>query len=188
MTRQSFQQGYISDPIQTRRGTAFKIRYRILTVDGKWKHKTETLYGLTGKKAARAILAQRLREVSVQKPEAGNMTLREFMDAFWKPYLDRKRVKPSTRQGYKSVLERHILPVLGDLRLVDIVPLHVEQLAQAKAAKLSPQTIRNMLAVLQGIFSLAEDDDLITRSPIRNRHKPVVQRREKPVWTPEPGV
>jgi integrase len=83
------------------------------------------------------------------------------------------------------VLERHILPVLGDLRLVDIVPLHIEQLSQAKEGKLSPQSIRNMLAVLQGILSVAEDNDLISRSPIRNRHKPVVQRQEKPIWSPE---
>lgn len=37
----------------------------------------------------------------------------------------------------------------------------------------------------QSIFSLAEDNDLIVRSPIRKRHKPVVQRSEKPIWTPE---
>jgi integrase len=38
--------------------------------------------------------------------------------------------------------------------------------------------------ILQGIFSLALDDDLVERSPIRNRHKPIVRRVEKPVWSP----
>jgi integrase len=32
-------------------------------------------------------------------------------------------------------------------------------------------------------FSVAEDNDLIPRSPVRKRHKPVVQKREKPIWT-----
>jgi integrase len=37
--------------------------------------------------------------------------------------------------------------------------------------------------MLQGIFSLALDNDLISRSPVRRRHKPTVHRREKPIWT-----
>ena len=56
MTRQSYQQGYISEPIQTRQGMAFKIRYRVRTQSGKWQHRRETLYGLPGRKAARAVL------------------------------------------------------------------------------------------------------------------------------------
>ena len=62
MTRQSYQQGYVSEPIRTRRGIAFKIRYRVRTAEGKWQQKSETLYDLSGKKAARAVLEQRLRE------------------------------------------------------------------------------------------------------------------------------
>ncbi len=60
----------------------------------------------------------------------------------------------------------------------------MEQFLQDKMRSvLSPKTNRNLLGLLQGIFSLTEDNDLISRSPIRNRHKPVVQRQEKPVWT-----
>jgi integrase len=39
--------------------------------------------------------------------------------------------------------------------------------------------------LLQGIFSLAVDNDLIARSPVRDRHKPRITRAEKPVWSPE---
>lgn len=39
------------------------------------------------------------------------------------------------------------------------------------------------MGLLQGIFSLAIDHDLLARSPIRDKHKPVVLRREKPTWT-----
>jgi integrase len=172
---------------------AFKIRYRVPGPDGKWKHKSETLYDVSGKKGARAILTQRIGEVSIQNPEAGNMTLREFVEAYWKPYLERKGVKPSTRSGYQSVLDRHVFPVLGDVRLLDIVPLQIEQLVRSKQEeqrnktkrRLSAQSIRNLVTLLKGIFSLPVDNDLIGRSPVRNRHKPVIQRREKPIWTPE---
>lgn len=185
MTRQSYQQGYVSKPIPTRSGTVFKIRYRVKSADRKWNHKSETLRGLLGRKAARAVLDQRIREASNQGPEGSELSLRTFVDAWWKPYLQRKGVKLSTKGNYESVLQRHILPVFGDMRMEDIVPLHVERFVQTKLASgLASKTVRNLLLVLQAILSLAVDNDLIARSPIRKRHKPTVDRCEKPIWSP----
>ena len=151
MTRQSYQQGYVSRPIPTRTGTVFKIRYRVRSVDGKWYQKAETLYGLCGKKAARAVLEERIREASSPKPEGSDLSLRAFVDAWWKPYLQRKGVKPSTRRNYDSALELHILPVFGDLHIVEIVPLHVERFSQTKLESgLSAKTVRNPLFGLAG--------------------------------------
>src|SRR5262249_30366700 len=48
---------------------------------------------------------------------------------------------------------------------------------------LSPKTIRNVVILVQGIFSLAVDSDLIPKSPVRRQHKPALERREKAVWT-----
>src|SRR5688572_2156734 len=132
MTRHLFQQGHVSGPIQTRRGKAFRIRYRVRTAEGKWRHKAETVYGVEGKKAARAILMQRLQEASNQKPESAELTLRDFIETCWKPYLKRKNVKPSTEKSYQCVVEVHILPTLGNLHLVEIAPMHIEELLRAK--------------------------------------------------------
>jgi integrase len=143
------------------------------------------LYGLSGKKAARAVLEERIRGASFSKPEGSELTLRAFVDAWWKPYLQRKHVKPSTRANYDSILELHILPAFGELRIDEVVPLHVERFIQTKVESgLSGKTVRNLLLVLQGIMSLALDNDLIERSPIRNRHKPTIEKREKPIWSP----
>lgn len=187
MTRQSsYQRGFVSAPIRTRRGIVFKIRYRVRMAAGNWKQKSETLYGLSGKKAAREVLDRRIGDSATRTLEAGELTLREFMENFWTPALDRRGLKASTRESYDSALERHILPALGDYRIRDIAPLHIEQFAQAKSnADLSAKTVRNLLLVLQGIFSLAVDNDLIVKSPIRKSHKPVYQRREKPTWSPK---
>jgi integrase len=186
VTRLSFQKGHVSDPLRTRRGIIFKIRYRVRAAGGKWKQRSETLYDLSGKKAARAVLEQRIREATTTSLEASELTFREFVEAYWKPSLDRKGLKLSTRGSYESALERHILPIFGDYRIKDIAPLHVEAFSQAKSESgLSGKTVRNLLLVLQGIFSLALDNDLISKSPIRKSHKPVYRRREKPVWSPE---
>ena len=78
-----------------------------------------------------------------------------------------------------------ILPAFGDLRIVDIAPLHVEKFCQAKVGSgLSGKDRSQSALVLQGILALAVDNDLIARLPIRNRHKPTVEKREKPIWSP----
>ncbi len=76
MTRRTFQRGYVSDPIRTRDGIVFKIRWRERTPDGRWKHHSETLRNLDGKKEAREVLRQRLDMDSAQVPEAAAETIR----------------------------------------------------------------------------------------------------------------
>lgn len=186
LTRQSYQQGYVSDPIRTRRGLVFRIRYRLRSADGRWIHKSETLENLSGKKAARAILDQRIRESQNRPLEAVDFTVQHIVDALWRPYLDRKQVKPSTKRSYDCELKVHILPALGAMRIADVSPLHIERLLQSRLeGGSSPKTVRNLVGLLQSIFSLAVDNDLIARSPVRDRHKPRVTRSEKPVWSPE---
>jgi len=184
MTRKSFQGGYVSEAIRNRRGIAFVIRYRLRMANGKWKHRSETIYGLSGRKAARDVLRQRLSNASKRLPEATEMTIRDLVDAYWRPYLDRRAVKPSTRQSYECALQRHILPALGDLPLTEVAASDIETLVQAKLKTgLSAKSVRNLVGLLQGIFSLAVEEDLIERSPVRRKHKPTSDRREKPVWT-----
>ena len=70
--------------------------------------------------------------------------------------------------------------------VTDVAPLHIEKLLQSRPeGGSSPKTVRNLVGLMQSIFSLAVDNDLISRSPVRNRHKPRVTRSEKPVWTPQ---
>jgi hypothetical protein len=45
-----------------------------------------------------------------------------IVDSLWRPYLDRKQVKPSTRRSYDCELRVHILPALGGMLLSDVAP------------------------------------------------------------------
>lgn len=184
MTRNSFQKGYVSEPIRTVRGTVYKIRYRVPVAPGKWKHRAETLSGLAGKKEAREVPAKRLQNASNTNNDIVRLPLSSFIDEYWKPYLRRKNLKPSTMNGYQSVLDHHVLPSFGNMRMDRIAPIDVERFLQEKAKKgYSGRTMRNLIVLLHGIFQYAEDNDLINRSPIRAHHKPVCQKAEKSVWT-----
>jgi hypothetical protein len=173
MTRSSYQRGHVSDPIRTRSGIVFEIRYRVRIGDGSWKHKSERLHGLEGKKAARSVLEERLREASVEVVPAKDLTSQAFVDQFWMSYLDRIAAKPSTRKSYGSIL-KHFLPSLGQLQLARVTPLHIEQAVQARNKKVGAKTLLNELGLLQSIFSLAVENDLVDRSPVRSKHKPKV--------------
>jgi integrase len=184
MTRSSYQRGHVSDPIRTRSGIVFEIRYRVRIGDGSWKHKSERLHGLEGKKAARSVLEERLREASVEVVSAKDLTSQAFVDQFWMSYLDRIAAKPSTRKSYGSIL-KHFLPSLGQLQLAQVTPLHIEQAVQARNKKVGAKTLLNELGLLQSIFSLAVENDLDDRSPVRSKHNPKVTHTEKSIWTPE---
>lgn len=184
MTRSSFQRGYVSNPIRTRSGLVFEIRYRVRNADGTWKHKSERLHGLKGKTEARAVLEKKLRESAVEVIRPNELTMQDFVDQYWMSYLDRIEAKPSTRKSYGSIL-KHLCPNLGQLHLAQITPLHIEQLIQQRCKKVSTKTLLNELGLLQSIFSLAVENDLIARSPVRSKHKPKLLHSEKPIWTPD---
>jgi integrase len=184
MNRQSFQKGHVSGPIRTRQGSAFKIRWRERQADGRWKQRSELLYGTAGKKEARSVLEDRIKLNATQSTQPSELTVRAFIDEYWKPYLDRKNVKASTRAAYQSMLDRFVIPALGERRLVEVVPIHVEQFLRDERLKSrSPKTIRNVVILVQEIFTLAVDNDLIPKSPVRRQHKPALPHHEKVVWT-----
>ncbi len=184
MTRKSFQRGYVSKPIHSDRGTKFIIKWRVWMGEHKSKQMSKTVYTSSRKEAA-ALLAGRIRESSNQPIEARELTFSTFLERYWRPYLDRKNIKPSTRYTYESGL-KHILPSFEKVHLSDFAPQHIEELLRRKQQdKLSNKTVRNLLGLLQGIFSLAVDSDLIAKSPIRDKHKPALNRIEKTSWSAE---
>ena len=73
-------------------------------------HKSETLQGLSGKKAARANLDKRIRE-SQNRQDAGPFGLAVGGHAV--AYLERKQVKSSTKCSYECELKVHVLLALG---------------------------------------------------------------------------
>ncbi len=188
MARRSYQRGYVSKCFAASDGTfGVVIRYRNPVPNNQPMHPSETLRGFASRKEARTkgyeVIQQRIAERTNRTPAAGDMTVQQFTETFWEPYLARKAVKPSTQKSYDCVLKNVVLPSIGQLRMVDVSPLAIEQLMKKRLESgVKSKTVRNDLAVVQGIFSLAMDNDLVSRNPVRKRHKPQLVRMEKPTW------
>lgn len=68
--------------------------------------------------------------------------------------------------------------------MAEVSPLHIESIMQERLTSgVSPKTARNELALLGSVFSLAVDNYVVLRSPVRQKHKPKMVRSEKPIWT-----
>lgn len=71
-------------------------------------------------------------------------------------------VSPSTRESYRTALNKHLLPVLGDRMLRAITPLELQELLNTFAGK-SKSLITSILATLRGVYGSAMADNRLPR-------------------------
>ena len=186
--RVSYQKGSI-----VKKGVGkYLLRYRIRDASqpNGWG-RASVLLDATTDKAAEKERERRMLEIN-QRNEASQpqsptkMMFMEFAaSSFWLNYLDTRDVARSTRRSYSSNLEKHILPSIGSKVLIEIVPQDIGDLLQKvrKSLKAS-KSILNVYAQLRTMFGVAEENDLIPRSPVRKKlHRPFHQAQEKPAWS-----
>src|SRR5699024_12440108 len=78
----------------------------------------------------------------------------------------RHDLRGSTRASYTTALERHLIPAFGPLPLDEITTSAIRTWF-ASYGERTPTARAHAYQVLGSIMRQAEDDDLITRSPVR---------------------
>lgn len=73
-------------------------------------------------------------------------------------------IRPTTRHGYRAVIETHLLPTIGHIRLGDLTPGHVESLLSQLTGTMRPKSLRNVHAVLRRALVFAVRSGLVTRN------------------------
>lgn len=99
-------------------------------VDGKRKRLRKVVYGKTKIDAlenARNWYAKH-RSGSVSSVSAKRMTLGGLLDRYVKHRADREGIRPTTKLRYEQVIEDHIKPVIGGIKIDRIEPDHLESL------------------------------------------------------------
>ncbi len=149
---------------------------------------------VTGKrKQAEARLTELLRRHDTgQEVEEANLTLREYF-ALWLDKYAAHNLRPNTLTQYKSYIRDHILAVLGNIRLRDLRPFHLQQfysdcLASGRkdgTGGLSPTTVRHLHAILSKALGTAVRWQMIHRDPTDAVVPPRARREEMQYWTPE---
>ena len=93
-------------------------------------------------------------------------TVAEFAPRYIEGYSKANRHKPSTVDAKESVLRNHLVPAVGDLRLDQIRPEHVQRI-KANLVERSPKTVNNVLTVLSTLLKAAVEWGLVEEAPVR---------------------
>ncbi|MFH0998511.1 MAG: site-specific integrase [Pseudomonadota bacterium] len=128
---------------------------------------------------------KRIRELERQETEKADRGLEEkveltFSNLFEKHYLpQQKQDKKLSWRDEVCLYNNHIKAVIGDKRLIDIAPIHLERIkSNMGKSELSPRYVSYALAVIRQAFNFATNRDFFTGSnPIKKIKMPVADNR-----------
>jgi len=153
---------------------------RFFDVGGEYR---QDRLGITNKTLARDELSKRKNEVllagqagkaSVKVETKGCPTLKEYAEDYLK---ERKaELGKQTHQVYDCYLQKHIIPALGAKHIDQITPGMVQSFKSDRLASgAASATVVKDLMILSGIFRMAENNEIVTRNPVRLTKKPKVR-------------
>jgi integrase len=123
-------------------------------------------------------------------PELTSPTTGDYLES-WLSQV-RGRVRGRTYSGYAGLLRRYAIPLLGEVPLNDLHPLHLQHLygqlleqgAGGYRDQLSASTVLNLHRVLVQSLGWAERFGLLERSPAKAARPPRPRRAEPKVVDP----
>ncbi|HEX3827234.1 MAG TPA: site-specific integrase [Sporichthyaceae bacterium] len=114
---------------------------------------------------------------------AGKVSFRDYVEETWWPS---RHLELSTRQGYRSNLDRHFLPFFGDVPMAKIMPSTVQAWVTAAVSDgLSSRSVVKYHVMLHSIFKRAVRDRVIPYNPCAETELPKVVNRKAVILTPE---
>lgn len=108
-----------------------------------------------------------------------NATLKEYLLKWLKEYA-RPNVAPTTYDGYEMIVKKHIIPVLGDIKLKELKPIHIQSYQNNRLNKgkikgkggLSSTTVLQHHRVLSKALKQAVMWQLIPNNPCKSIQAP----------------
>ena len=117
--------------------------------------------------------------------DGGNAALSDYLKR-WLNDSVRGSVKPITHQSYGVLVNKHLIPALGNVRLSKLTPAHLQGFYRAKLdAGLSPRTVQYMHVVLHRALKQALRWGLVMRNVAEAVDPPKVPKKEITPLSPE---
>lgn len=144
-----------------------------------------TVYGKT-----KSEVASKLRETT-KGAEAGisldaeRTTVRAWIEQWFRDVVPMK-TKAVTRVSYRRMIDKHILPTIGGLKLAELRPAHVQRLcADRLQAGKSKRTVQYVYSLLDAALKTAVAQGVIGRNPCDAVEKPVPDKKPRQAHSPE---
>jgi integrase len=167
-----------------KRGVVFKIKYR----DASGRQVKETLGreqdGWTGQKA-NAALDERLVDVRRDGLTKSIHSFAEVANEWIATYPKTKELKTSTIDGYKSIVEGHLIPAFGHLKIGDLDVHHLDRyVASMIESGYSPGTVNRHLNVVYAVVKAARRRRLVRENVVDLVERPPEPRLRWEILSP----
>ena len=111
------------------------------------------------------------------------ITVLEHFEAWWQ--IKREKVKPTTAENYRFILDRYILPKLGSLPLKELNSVRIEKMLIDLIQNHSESTVRLVSIVLSQGLDRAVKDRLLAFNPAKGIERPKGKKRSVTPYTSE---
>jgi integrase len=162
--------------IHRRKNGGWCAQYTVYTPEGR---KRKTVYGKT-----RAEVAVKLSKALSDREgglffNTGNDTLSEYLDR-WLNDSVRNSVKQRTFENYAYVVQTHLIPALGHMKVKTLTPAHVQGLYRSKLdVGLSPRTVQLLHTTLHKALKQAVRLGLAARNVTESVEAPRPEKNAK---------
>ena len=110
-----------------------------------------------------------------------------IIEDFILDFLEKYKINLSitTYNCYMRTSKKYIIPLLGDIKLCDIRPIHIQNYVDDLVGLLSPKTIKIHLNILNLAFKRAYRLKLIKENPVQFVEIPKSKKFKNEIYTPE---
>ncbi len=171
-----------------------RIQARFSYIDAMGKRRQRSAMRDT-RTEAREWLTERFAEAgSGRIADAGSLTVGDYLQD-WLGSLGVQQLEAATISWYRSAVERHIVPALGNVKLAKLSAIQIERFLADKAKHgrldgtggLGPASVRRLQVTLHKSMKAAVRKGLLRVNPVDLADKPKVPARDvtEDVWAPE---
>jgi integrase len=159
------------------------VRYTAIYRDVRGRLRSAGTYS-TSKQADKAWqrAEAELAAGKIGDPQRGRRKLERYVEEEWFP---NHVIEDSTRENYRYVLDKYLLPELGTMRMAEILPSHIREWITTLQTKYGarPPTIVKCKIVLDAIFTTALHDQITFLHPGKGVRTPPVATRPRRIIT-----
>ena len=109
------------------------------------------------------------------------VTVKEHFEAWWE--IKKEKVKPTTAENYRFLLDRYILPKFGSQLLKDLTSVKIEKMLIDLIQNHSESTVRLVSIVLSQGLERAVKDRLLPLNPAKGIERPKGKKRTVTPYT-----
>ena len=154
-------------------------------ISGKRRQHHETVHGNKGEAQVRLseLLTEIARKGYVKTPR--DLTVGVYLEGWLKNYVA-VNCAPKTIEIYSMIANRYIIPEIGNVKLVDLEPRHLQTLySRKKAAGLGARTVRYIYSIAYESLQHAVKTGVLYRNVAQATEPPRLEHKTIPTLAPE---